>query len=110
MYPCSAIIIVHHLLSNLNFTLVISQGTQSPNPPPLSKSTHASTCSLRHDLLEGRIQHIKPKKLGPKDCTCFDFLSLQVQKEQYLNYRRAYFKENSDVFASNSKDPSKTSK
>ena len=33
----------------------------------------------------------------------------QVQKEKYLNYRRAYFKDTIDVFSSVLKDLSKTS-
>ena len=37
------------------------------------------------------------------------FLLHQVQKEQYLNYRRAYFKDTTDVFSNVLKDLSKTS-
>ena len=37
------------------------------------------------------------------------FLLHQVQMEQYLNYRRAYFKDTTDVFSSVLKDLSKTS-
>ncbi|XP_020619808.1 nucleoporin p58/p45-like [Orbicella faveolata] len=36
--------------------------------------------------------------------------AVKVQKEHYLNYRRAYFKESTDIFSSNSKDLSKSGK
>ncbi|KAJ7389681.1 Nucleoporin p58/p45 [Desmophyllum pertusum] len=35
--------------------------------------------------------------------------AVKVQKEHYLNYRRAYFKDSTDIFSSSSKDLSKTS-
>lgn len=35
--------------------------------------------------------------------------AVKLQKEHYLNYRRAYFKDSTDIFSSSSKDLSKTS-
>ena len=47
-------------------------------------------------------------------CSCVKHLIflnfLQMQKEHYLNYRRAYFKDSTDIFSYGSKDLSKTGK
>ena len=106
-YPSSAIASACLLLSNINLTQVISQGTPVSPPTPLMQVNSCLNMITQSGFAWSVYTKNKP---GPKYCSCFDFLSLQVQKEQYLNYRRAYFKESTDVFASNSKDPSKTSK